>query len=93
MFIMGIQISCQMTFISLGNALSSVLVAVFRKFIMLLPLIYLLPMFISDKAFALYLAEPVADACACMFTVFLFSREFKKALKALSAPAVQSVTD
>ena len=93
MFIMGIQISCQMTFISLGNALSSVLVAVFRKFIMLLPLIYLLPMFISDKAFAVYLAEPVADACACMFTVFLFSREFKKALKALSAPAVQSVTD
>lgn len=86
MFIMGVQIACQMTFISLGNAKSSVLVAVFRKFIMLLPLIYLLPLFFADKAFAVYLAEPVADACACTFTAILFRREFKKAMKALEAP-------
>ena len=86
MFIMGIQIACQMTFISLGNALSSVLVAVFRKFIMLIPLIYLLPMFFADKAFAVYLAEPVADLCACLFTVILFGREFKKAMKQLAQP-------
>lgn len=87
MFIMGIQIACQMTFISLGNAKSSVLVAVFRKFIVLIPLIYLLPNFFADKVFAIYLAEPVADGCACLFTVFLFSREFGKAMKQLEQPA------
>ncbi|MBQ7858590.1 MAG: MATE family efflux transporter [Faecalibacterium sp.] len=93
MFIMGIQISCQMTFISLGNAVSSVIVAVFRKFVILIPLIYLLPVFLADKTFAVYLAEPVADACACMFTVFLFSREFKKAMKRLGEPAAPAMID
>lgn len=86
MFIMGIQIACQMTFISLGNAKASVLVAVFRKFIILIPLIYILPNFFADKVFAVYLAEPVADGCACLFTVFLFSREFKKAMAQLEQP-------
>lgn len=93
MFIMGIQIACQMTFISLGNAKSSVMVAVFRKFIILIPLIYILPNFFADKVFAVYLAEPVADSCACLFTVFLFSREFKKAMKQLEQPAPADIRE
>ena len=70
-----------MTFISLGNALASIMVAVMRKFILLLPLIYLLPQLISNQVMAVYLAEPVADVLAVTFTVILFYFQFKKSLK------------
>jgi putative MATE family efflux protein len=78
---MGIQIGCQMTFVAIGSAKVSILVAVFRKFIMLIPLIYILPNFFADKVFAVYLAEPVADFTAVVFTVILFSIHFKKAME------------
>lgn len=81
--LMGAQIACQMTFISMGNAASSVIVAVMRKFVLLLPLIYLLPHLMSDKTMAVYTAEPVADFLAVTFTVCLFAVQFKKALKKL----------
>lgn len=78
---MGIQIGCQMTFVAIGSAKVSILVAVFRKFIMLIPLIYILPNFFADKVFAVYLAEPVADFTAVAFTVILFRIHFKKAME------------
>lgn len=84
MGIFGAQIACQMTFISLGNALASIMVAVMRKFVLLLPLIYLLPQLISNQVMAVYLAEPVADVLAVTFTVILFYFQFKKALKKIS---------
>ncbi|MDD7005096.1 MAG: MATE family efflux transporter, partial [Clostridiales bacterium] len=40
MFMFGIQIACQMTFTAIGSAKSSIAVAVVRKFVLLLPLIY-----------------------------------------------------
>ena len=83
MGIFGAQIACQMTFVALGKALSSVLVAVVRKFVLLLPLIYIMPMFFTDKTMAVYLAEPVADILAVTFTVCLFRGQFKQAMKAL----------
>lgn len=83
LFMMGIQIACQMTFIAIGNAKSSVIVAVMRKFVLLLPLIYLLPAILSDKTKAVYLAEPVADFLAVTFTMILFKIQFKKALKSI----------
>ncbi len=79
----GIQMACQMTFISLGNAKSSIIVAVVRKFVLLIPLIYLLPTIISDKTMAVYLAEPIADVTAVIFTAILFYFQFKKALAAI----------
>ena len=85
LFLFGIQIACQMTFVSIGNALCSILVAVLRKFVLLLPLIFLLPSLLPDKVTAVYLAEPVADAIAVTCTALLFSRQFKKALAALEA--------
>ena len=78
-----IQNACQLTFVSLGKAGSSIIVAVFRKFIMLLPLIYLLPMFAQDdagKTMAVYAAEPVADFIAVTFTAILFGIQFKKTM-------------
>lgn len=55
--------------------------AITRKFILLLPLIYIMPNIVSDKTTGVYLAEPVADFIAVSFTAILFSFQFKKALK------------
>ncbi len=74
---MGIQVSCQQTFIALGNAKASVFLAVFRKILVLIPLIYILPMFFADKVFAIFLAEPVADFIAVSVTVLLFIKEYR----------------
>ena len=81
MVLFGIQIACQMTFVSLGKALSSVSVAVVRKFVLLLPLIYIMPHVVSDPTVGVYLAEPIADVIAVTFTAVLFIFQFKKALK------------
>lgn len=83
MFIFGIQIACQMTFVSIGNAVCSIIVAIMRKFVLLIPLIYILPNFISDKTIAVYTAEPVADIIAVTFTAILFAIQFNKSLKKL----------
>ena len=80
----GIQIACQMTFTSIGCAKASIMVAVMRKFVLLLPLIFILPhVFTKDPTSAVYMAEPVADFFAVTFTCILFRSEFKKALKTL----------
>ncbi len=80
LFLMGIQIACQQTFIAIGNAKTSFFLACLRKIILLIPLIYILPNFFADKAFAVFLAEPVADFFAVATTVFLFSKQFRSAL-------------
>lgn len=86
MFLFGIQMACQMTFTSLGNAKASILVAVVRKFILLIPLIYLMPqIFRADQTMAVYMAEPVADAIAVTFTAILFAFQFRKALASISS--------
>lgn len=83
----GIQIACQMTFNALGRAVESIVVAVVRKFVLLIPLIYIMPaIFSGDKARAVYMAEPVADAIAVTFTAILFAIQFKKTLAKLDAP-------
>lgn len=87
MLLFGIQVACQMTFVSIGNAPCSIVVAVVRKFVLLLPLIYLLPRLLPDPTSAVYLAEPTADLIAVAFTAILFSTQFKKALNKLSNEA------
>ena len=77
----GIQIACQMTFTSLGKAVNSIIVAVVRKFVLLLPLIYIMPRMIADQTKGVYMAEPVADVIAVTFTAILFSVQFKKAMR------------
>lgn len=83
LFIFGIQIACQMTFVSIGNAVCSISVAVLRKFVLLLPLIYILPHVIADQTMAVYTAEPCADIIAVSCTGILFACRFRKALKKL----------
>lgn len=87
MILFGIQISCQMAFVSLGNAASSVTVAVVRKFVLLLPLIYTVPHLVADPTVGVYMAEPIADILAVLFTAVLFSLQFKKALQKIRTDA------
>ncbi len=85
MFLFGIQIACQMTFTSLGNAKASIIVAVMRKFVLLIPLIYVMPVIFSqNQTTAVYMAEPVADFLAVSFTAVLFTFQFRKALNRIS---------
>ncbi len=56
----GIQLSCQQSFLALGEAKRSIAMATFRKGILLLPLVYLLPYLIGDSSFAVSMAAPVS---------------------------------
>jgi len=85
--IFGVQIACQQTFIALGNAKTSLFLAVLRKIILLIPLIYILPNFFADKAFAVFLAEPAADFGAVAATSVMFAIQFKRAMRELDAGA------
>ncbi|MBQ8898361.1 MAG: MATE family efflux transporter [Clostridia bacterium] len=85
MFVFGIQIACQMLFISIGNALCSITVAVVRKFVLILPLIYILPCIFENKVNAVFTAEPVSDFLAVCFTSVLFILMFTRSMKKLEA--------
>ena len=75
----SVQLSCQQTFVALGNAKCSLFLACLRKLILLIPLIYVMPAVLpGDKVSAVFMAEPVADIIAVACTVILFAREYRK---------------
>ena len=80
-FSVGFQISCQQAFMALGQAKISLVMALLRKVILLIPMIFILPSFFADKAFAVFLAEPVSDFIAAAVTTFMFFRFFLKMLR------------
>lgn len=82
-FIVGAQIACQQTFLSLGQAKISLLIALLRKIILLIPLVFILPSFLENKLFAVLLAEPVADILATSVTILCFVVFYKKTLLVL----------
>lgn len=86
-FLLGAQIACQQTFLSLGQALITMLLAMLRKIILLIPLIYILPMFLADKVTAVFLAEPIADVLAALTTVIVFMVLVKRILAHGAAPS------
>lgn len=79
--LMGLQISCQQTFIAFGNSRISAFLAIFRKVLVLIPLIYLLPALLKDNVQAVFLTEPIADFIAVMTTAILFAVNFKKLMR------------
>ena len=79
--LMGVQVSCQQGFISLGNSKISAFLAIFRKILVLIPLIYIMPMILEDNILAVFIAEPIADSIAIATTIILFIINFKKTLK------------
>ncbi|MBP3372425.1 MAG: MATE family efflux transporter, partial [Clostridia bacterium] len=84
MFLFGVQVACQIAFTSLGNAPASITVAVVRKIVLLIPLIYIMPHLVPDPVFGVYMAEPIADTLAVTFTAILFFFQFKKSLASIS---------
>lgn len=86
LLIFGAQVACQMTLIAIGNAKASIAVAILRKFVLLIPLIYIMPrLFDAQAVLAIYASEPAADILAVAFTLTLFTVQFKKALRQMSA--------
>lgn len=79
-FIFGAQISCQQVFLALGQAKISLLLALLRKIILLVPLIFILPLVLEDGLSAVLLAEPIADICAATITVICFINFYRKTL-------------
>ena len=75
-----LDICCQQSFMALGQAKVSLIMACLRKLILLIPLIFILPLFISNKVFAVFLAEPVSDIIAAVVTTSVFMVKFKKLL-------------
>lgn len=81
-FSLGFQLSCQQSFMALGQAKVSLFLACLRKIILLIPLIFLLPLTFENKTFAVFLAEPVSDILAATVTTVTFFLLFPKILKA-----------
>ena len=79
-FLFSIQIACQQTFISLGKARISIFIALLRKVVLLIPLIYILPMFMSNKVNAVFIAEPISDTISVIITSIAAYVSFKKLL-------------
>ena len=81
LFMLGVQFSCQQAFVALGQTRISLFLALLRKVILLIPLIFLLPQFFADKVLGVFLAEPVADVLASATTGALFFWRFPKILE------------
>lgn len=81
LFAMGVQHACQQSFVALGQAKISLFLALLRKFILLIPLIFILPCFFENQVFAVFLAEPVADILAAATTGTLFFTRLSKILR------------
>ena len=79
-FAMGFQIACQQSFMALGQAKVSLLLACLRKIILLIPLIFILPHLLPDPVFGVFLAEPVSDILAATITTITFFARFDKIL-------------
>lgn len=81
----GIQVACQQTFVAIGNVKTSIFIAIFRKILLLIPLIYIIPLiYTSDQVMGVILAEPIADIISVIVASCLFYISFKKAIKTLN---------
>ena len=79
-FSTGVQIACQQSFMALGQAKVSLLLACLRKLILLIPLIFILPHVVANPVFGVFLAEPVSDIIAAAVTATTFFLQFNKIL-------------
>ena len=80
-FAFGVQICCQQSFMALGQAKVSLLLACLRKLILLIPLIFILPHLLPDPVFGVFVAEPVSDVLAAVITAVTFFSRFDKILE------------
>ncbi len=79
--IYGIQVACQYSFVALDQAKTAIFLTIWRKIILLIPLIFLLPHIVPDPTIGVFLAEPIADFVAVCTTGSLFYRYYRRTLK------------
>ena len=78
LLIYGIQVACQYSFVALDQAPKAIFLTIWRKIIILIPLIFILPYFVSNAAMGVYLAEPIADTIAVCTTGPMFYVYYRK---------------
>ena len=78
LLIYGIQVACQYSFVALDQAPKAIFLTVWRKIILLIPLIFFLPHIWPDAVTGVYLAEPIADTIAICTTAPMFYAYYRK---------------
>ena len=78
LLIYGIQVACQYSFVALEQASKAIFLTVWRKVILLIPLIFLMPHVWPDAVAGVYLAEPIADTIAICTTAPMFYGYYRK---------------
>lgn len=78
LFIYGIQVACQYSFVALDQAPKAIFLTIWRKIIILIPLIFILPQFVPNAVMGVYLAEPIADTIAVCTTAPMFYSYYRK---------------
>lgn len=78
LLIYGIQVACQYSFVALDQAKKAIFLTIWRKIILLIPLIFILPLILSGSAMGVFLAEPIADTIAVCTTAPMFWNYYRK---------------
>ena len=78
LLIYGIQVACQYSFVALDQAKKAIFLTIWRKIILLIPLIFILPQILSGSAMGVFLAEPIADTIAVCTTAPMFWNYYRK---------------
>ena len=78
LLIFGVQAACQYTFVALDQAKKAIFLTIWRKVILLIPLIFVLPYVVPNPAMGVFLAEPIADTVAVCTTAPMFYRYYRK---------------
>ena len=78
LLIYGVQVACQYSFVALDQAPKAIFLTIWRKIILLIPLIFLLPHLWPDAVMGVYLAEPIADTIAVCTTAPMFYSYYKR---------------
>ena len=78
LLIYGVQVACQYSFVALDQAPKAIFLTIWRKIVLLIPLIFLLPHLWPDAVTGVYLAEPIADTIAVCTTAPMFYAYYRK---------------
>ena len=78
LLIYGVQVACQYSFVALDQAKKAIFLTIWRKIILLIPLIFILPQILSGSAMGVFLAEPIADTIAVCTTAPMFWNSYRK---------------
>lgn len=87
--VIGIQIVGATLFQALGKAWPSLILSLLRQVLLLIPLVLLLPLFMSNKLLAVWVAFPISDFISTIITIIMVRKLFNSLiLPAEADPAI-----